>query len=457
MATTEQTKETPFETSELEHSFTTHPLYECDPAALDALSAEIDNLRNKGHTIALEHPADAAYESPEKIVAIYHYLHERDNQLADVHATARRQEIGKRSVRALRPLWSKRTKKRAIHEQLEQYREEALFGETETDSMPWHRQHGRAVALLTIAAAHELSTNTEDTGGYPTMSGPLTSDVLEYQFPAQGNQFDGLSLAEALVLEQRMFAGKTEAEAHGKAERRLWDIQDFLEAEVTPQFKEVVQYCSDGLGIRSRKGVVNKKIREKVETLAQSGRPISEMTMMSYGCGTALPMLEVLAEIRDTHEAAPTLILIDQDPMALAAAATLAEQMGLSDCIEVHCHRLFSKIGKPKKLDHILRGRKLTVAEDSGLREYLPDRLYRWLTSMTWDYLEEGGMMSTGNMNKNRPQAEFLHGMMGWYPKVQMRTIEEGLRLHQSVGIPAAATEVTVTGDGLYSNYFSHK
>ena len=29
--------------------------------------------------------------------------------------------------------------------------------------------------------------------------------------------------------------------------------------------------------------------------------------------------------------------------------------------------------------------------------------------------------MSTGNMNAARPQADFLHGMMGWQPNVNVR------------------------------------
>ena len=59
--------------------------------------------------------------------------------------------------------------------------------------------------------------------------------------------------------------------------------------------------------------------------------------------------------------------------------------------------------------------------------------------------------MITGNMNVNRPQKEFLHGLMGWVPKVRMRSIKEGFKLLQKSGIPKGSIAATVTASGVYT------
>lgn len=166
-------------------------------------------------------------------------------------------------------------------------------------------------------------------------------------------------------------------------------------------------------------------------------------------------MQDVVAKGRDAK-----LILIDQDPIALAAAGELARQMGLEDNIEVHCTQLFiKKEGKLAMMDlqDVVQGRELDVCEDSGLREYFPDSMYKDLTTQAWAALAPGGLMTTGNMNKNRPQAEFLHGLMGWPLKVRMRHIRDIARLHAQAGIPKEASRLRVTQDGVYTLCFSVK
>ena len=140
--------------------------------------------------------------------------------------------------------------------------------------------------------------------------------------------------------------------------------------------------------------------------------------------------------------------------MALAAAEQLAGQMGLEDSIEIHRKQLFVGRGaKTRVMDiqEVLQDRELDVCEDSGLREYFPDNLYLDLARQSWNALAPGGMVTTGNMNKNRPQQEFLHGLMGWPIPVRMRNIKELARLHQSAGIPRQATSFKVTQEGVYT------
>jgi hypothetical protein len=73
------------------------------------------------------------------------------------------------------------------------------------------------------------------------------------------------------------------------------------------------------------------------------------------------------------------------------------------------------------------------------------------LTRESLKFLRTGGLMITGNMNVNRPQKEFLHGLMGWVPKVRMRSIKEGFKLLQKSGIPKESIKATVTASGVYT------
>ncbi|QWQ32103.1 hypothetical protein KOY48_04455 [Candidatus Minimicrobia naudis] len=65
--------------------------------------------------------------------------------------------------------------------------------------------------------------------------------------------------------------------------------------------------------------------------------------------------------------------------------------------------------------------------------------------------MRDGGLMITGNMNVNRPQKDFLHGLMGWVPNVMMRSIKEGFKLLQKSGIPKEFITATVTASGVYT------
>lgn len=432
------------------------PLIECDPFAYRLLAEEIEDCRKQGYDVTVGSSDDIAYEKPDKIMEVYHYLRKRDVMLEDQKKLVRRARIGQLGVNPLK--WSYRRQKHA-YSALEPMRYNLLFGPNEADAEEWHEQKGRATALLTIALAHDLEIEGfEAQAGYPTMSGMLDGSVLDYEFPKDSGFVSGMSVRDALVQTEMKYGGHKPFVAELRASDRLEATAAFINAPNSEKFVDIVRYCSDGLGIRSRKYEVSRVIKEHlIDQFSEGNRPLNDMLVLSFGCGTALPVLELMYEIRQKSGDCPQILLIDQDPLALASAAVLAKKMGLEDKIELRCEQLFSRLGKPLDISAILQGRKITVAEDSGLREYLPDKIYKALTRETWQHLEGGGLMTTGNMNENRPQREFLHGMMGWQPHVQMRQIKDGFRLHEESGISRAATRARLTRDGLYTLFFSQK
>ena len=428
----------------------------CDPESDQQRRQEMGQLQSEGYHIETAASVDAAYERPDKIRQVYDYLRVRDMMLDKRRAEFRARNVGRAVLGKVFPHIARKQAK-SEDAFLEPYRTELLFGPEETNSQAWHDQRGRALALSTITYAHELATSSDSSGAYMTMSGPIDASLFEYEFPSSVEGFGGASVREAMIRSQVAYSGKKSEVAARWVDKALVKTRAFVEAPVSNAFKEVVQYCYDSQGIRERKEVVNAKISEHMAAQVKEGRSAEDMLVMSFGCGTALPMLEAMLDAKQAYGAAPTLVLLDQDPLALAAAAVMAHNMGLEESIEIHCKKLFSALGKPLNLQDVLKGRSLDIAEDSGLREYLPDRTYEQLTRETWKNIRESGLMITGNMNSHRPQAEFLHGLMGWLPRVQMRSIREGLHRHEAAGIPHGNTQVTLTKSGVYSIFHSNK
>lgn len=429
-----------------------------DHEANEKLNKEIADLRSEGCRVKIGEKTDPAYNNPDKIQDIYNYLERGGAELKEVRkyfihknlATAAIANVLDKTPFVKMGKWGEK-----IDSYLEIFRDKLLYGKDQTDSQPWHNQRGSALTFLTISEAEDLSVfgkNGEILSGgkYPSMSGPLDESVFN-------EKINGLPLTEVMI-QDKINNGVDKATAIEEVEKRISEVREFIQAPVTEEFSNVIRHCADSLGIRERVETVNGLSINHLKKVAENeNRSIDDMLVMSFGCGTGLATLKMLKKLKDETGEAPTVILLDQDPLSLAAAQSLAKKWNLEDKIEVYCERLFSKLGKPLSLEGVLGDRKLDIAEDSGLREYLPDGVYKQLTRESLKFLRTGGLMITGNMNVNRPQKEFLHGLMGWVPKVTMRSIKEGFELLQKSGISKESIEATVTASGVYTVFAIEK
>jgi SAM-dependent methyltransferase len=416
------------------------------------LSLEVFGVIKDGYDVSIGHTDDKAYTDTEKISRIFGNLDSIGKKFYDNSLEIVKRHLG---IMSLDDVHRSKLRKAYIAkaDQIKEIRAALLFDVTK---MPWHAQRGSALALQTITDAHDLITIDGKGKEYPTMSGRIPFFDHRYMFDENDGSLEGLNLGDAIVVSRQRFYGETIEDAMNIASEQLDKLDDFFNAPVTQEFKDIVVYCYDALGIRSRKQEVCNAISKHVDQVLENNPSKKYFTLLSIGCGTAQAILEVAADIRNKGVDL-SLILLDQDPIALAAAKNLASQMGLEDIIEVHCERLFTQRGKLLDMTEILKGRKIDVAEDTGLREYLPDSIYRNLTRSLWNQLSDDGIMTTGNMNIYRPQPEFLHGLMGWSPHVIMRNIGKGFELHEASGIPKGNTKARVTRDGVYTLFFSYK
>ena len=406
-----------------------------DHEANEKLNKEIADLRSEECRVKIGEKTDPAYNNPDNIKNTYDYLERGDAKLKEIRkhfihknlATAAIANVLDKTPFVKMGKWGEK-----IDSYLEVFRDKLLYGKNQTDSQPWHNQRGSALTFLTISEAYRLRVSGENSeilseGEYPTMSGPLDKSVFD-------EKINGLPLTE-IMIQDKVNNGVDKSTAIEEVEKRISEVREFIQAPVTEKFSDVIRHCADSLGIRERVETVNGLSIDHLKKVAEKeNRSIDDMLVMSFGCGTGLATLKMLKKLKDETGEAPTVILLDQDPLSLAAAQSLAKKWNLEDKIEVHCERLFSKLGKPL-----------------SLREYLPDGVYKQLTRESLKFLRTGGLMITGNMNVNRPQKEFLHGLMGWVPKVRMRSIKEGFKLLQKSGIPKESIEATVTASGVYT------
>ena len=423
-----------------------------DHEANEKLNNEIADLRSEDCRVKIGEKTDSAYNNPDGIKDTYNYLKRGDAELKEIRknfihknlATAAIANVLDKTPFVKTGKWGKK-----VDLYLEFFRDKLLYGENQTASKPWHNQRGSALTFLTISEAYRLRVSRKNgeilsEGKYPTMSGPLDESVFD-------EKINGLPLTEVMI-QDKINNGVDKATAIEEVEKRISEVREFIQAPVTEEFSNVIRHCADSLGIRERVETVNGLSIDHLKKVAEKeNRSIDDMLVMSFGCGTGLATLKMLKKLKDETGETPTVILLDQDPLSLAAAQSLAKKWNLEDKIEVHCERLFSKLGKPLSLKGVLGDRKLDIAEDSGLREYLPDGVYKQLTRESLKFLRTGGLMITGNMNVNRPQKEFLHGLMGWVPKVRMRSIKEGFKLLQKSGIPKESITAIVTASGVYT------
>lgn len=432
-----------------------------DVEANEKINREIADLRAQGYRVLVGENNDPAYKNPEKIEKVYSYLERGGRELREVRNRFIRSNMGRAAVAGvvskipfiskLAGSWNKE-----LDDFLEPYRDELLYGEEETNSQPWHKQRGSASTFLSIGPAFSLAVieggKLAFPGRYPTMSGPIDESLFD-------EKIDGVPLRDMMIEAEVANHDKTQQEAARAVDERINNVREFINAPVTPKFAEIIKYCADGIGIRERKDIVNRHMIEHLKKTAErdEDRSIDDMLVMSFGCGTGLPTLQMLKELKEKTGQAPTAILIDQDPLALAAAQNLAKKMGLENNVEIHCHRLFSKFGRPLGLKKVLKGRQVDVMEDSGLREYLPDMVHKKLTEESWGFLRDGGLMITGNMNANRPQKDFPHGLMGWTPNVIMRPIARSLKLLQAAGVSKDNITANITASGVYSVFAVEK
>ena len=422
-----------------------------DRASSQRLQEEIDEARENGYVVDIMPSSDEAYRNPHKKRAVYEHLEGIGNAINE----QRRQTMGNYAVLGTDGI-AQQVAGGHLNRKLDGIRADYLYDVVE--ARPWWKQGGSALALATIVDAYQLRTEDDPTDGYRRMSGRIDESILQYQFDESVPELQGMSLEQATAETYRYFGLKgivrpkpSKGVRQHVAKEKMANLAEFVTTKNTEGFTDVVRYCADGIGIRERGPVVGDGI---VQHVAETG---SETPLiMSLGSGTGLPlfgMVETLAQ----QGKQPKLIMVDQDPIALAVAAKEVERRQLEDYVEIHCQRVFSPTGKIIDFDDILQGRVPDIMENSGFREYVPDAVYDGLLTKINDILPHGGLSVNCCTNQNRPQKGFLYGAMGWPVDIRCCTLQEMFDSIEQSGLPLDQTRARVTKSGVYTAFTTVK
>lgn len=177
-----------------------------------------------------------------------------------------------------------------------------------------------------------------------------------------------------------------------------------------------------------------------------------DLVTASLACGAAGPVYELLNGLRCLGHGCSRVILVDQDPMALATAASLAERAGVADMVSLELHDLLTD-----KITDYIAPRSVDLVDLLGLFEYIPndDRRGRLAEALLTDVgaiVRPGGLIVFGNMLKQRPQQDFFSRVVKW-PRLQQRTITEVLAILTAAGYSTTDVTVRIPEEGVYAVY----
>jgi len=299
----------------------------------------------------------------------------------------------------------------------------------------WLMLRKRAIALHALYGAGSMQTLGEGI------------DPAIYDAPL----FDGISAKEVL-----------RAEHPKSADRIINHYDNFLARSMDDG--------TDKYGLTSRDYLIGVVDSHAVRTRADAaiertklhilGNPQTfkgrELVGASLACGAAGPVFELANAGKEQGIQFSSIKLVDEDPMALASAASLAQTHGLKDNVEILRRNLFGR----EKLTDYIEPQSVDVVDMLGLFEYIPETIQRgplkynataeFLASVR-EIVRPGGLIVFGNMLPDRPQQAFFEKV---WPKLYQRSITNVLELIRSAGYELKDVTVDIPGDeGVYAIY----
>lgn len=203
-------------------------------------------------------------------------------------------------------------------------------------------------------------------------------------------------------------------------------------------------HANDAIGVRSRAQVlaalVDKYIRNDIES-----------DWISLASGAAIPVLEALRTAKldgqNVH-----LTLVDDDPVALRWAETMAAQQGLNvgEQITLLKRHLVRHFIRNDDLLLELGEHQAELVDALGIFEYFNDADAVTFLQRALRLVKPGGAVIISNMLTTSPQIDFLMRCIGW-DAIFPRTLQQLQDIHIAAGIPVENVTVVVPKDGVYA------
>ena len=213
-------------------------------------------------------------------------------------------------------------------------------------------------------------------------------------------------------------------------------------AEVAAHFR----FVADAIGVRERAAVMQAIAESHLESVAKKQPNISWLSLAS---GTAEPSINAAKSISDRGLAEVDLTVVDYDPKSLKMVKQNAAAKNFTGSVTTEFGNILSptvSADLKAKTDH---PEGFEVVEVLGFEEYLPQdgeekgnfkdiglMQASDFTRQAFDLVKPGGVLITGNMIYDRPQKDFVFGVVNW-EVINARTEEADLHVLDEAGILA--------------------
>ncbi len=222
-----------------------------------------------------------------------------------------------------------------------------------------------------------------------------------------------------------------------------------------PSSRDFLVGVIDSRAVQTRADTAVNMAKERIVSRPEqfNGR---EIVCASLACGSAGPIYELAKSLSENGAQIGKLILVDNSPMALASAISLARSQGVDDRIEYHRRNLFRN-----NLTTYLGHKSIDFVDLLGLIDYFPVELtgnngkvhypLKALLEDVRNVMRPGGMVLVGNMLNIRPQQSFFKKV---WPDLHQRGIGEMLSIIANAGYDPSKVQVRIPGrEGVYAIY----
>ncbi|WP_288821606.1 class I SAM-dependent methyltransferase [uncultured Leclercia sp.] len=203
-------------------------------------------------------------------------------------------------------------------------------------------------------------------------------------------------------------------------------------------------HANDAIGVRSRARVlatlVDKYIHNDIES-----------DWVSLASGAAIPVLEALCAAKLDGQKVH-LSLVDDDPVALRWAETMAAQQGLvvGEQITLLRRNLVYHLIRNDDLVLELGEQQAELVDALGIFEYFNHDDAVTFLKRAQRLVKPGGAVILSNMLNTSPQIDFALRCIGWQ-HLFPRSLDELQEIHLAAGVPVENVTVVVPEDGVYA------
>lgn len=168
--------------------------------------------------------------------------------------------------------------------------------------------------------------------------------------------------------------------------------------------------------VRNRLKIVKRELRQAILERFTAGQPVR---ILSIAAGSARAVIEVMGELK--NRGIPTeAVLVDQSRSALAYAAELAIENGVSESVRAVRSMVIDRQGQIVDFEGKVEGFTPDIIEMAGLIDYLTDEQILALFAKIKSLLKPNGLLLTCHIHMNH-EAFFLWFVVNWKMRYRSR------------------------------------